>query len=64
MTVKQYLACAVALSAVLSCTTEPFEPGKSGDIDRELPPSIVSPEAPEGFDESIFDVLNLDYPGL
>ena len=64
MTVKQYLACAVALSAVLSCTTEPFEPGKSGNIDRELPPSVVSPEAPEGFDESIFDVLNLDYPGL
>ena len=63
MTVRQYLACAVALSVVLSCTNEPFEPGKSGNIDRELP-SLVSPETPEGFDTSIFDLLNLDYPGL
>ena len=63
MTVKTFLGLALSFAVMVSCTKEGLEQGKTGNIDRELP-SLVSPETPEGFDSSIFDLLNLDYPGL
>ena len=63
MTVKTFLGFALSFAVMVSCTKEELEQGKTGNIDRELP-SLVSPETPEGFDTSIFDLLNLDYPGL
>lgn len=63
MTVKTFLGFALSFAVIVSCTKEELEQGKTGNIDRELP-SLVSPETPEGFDTSIFDLLNLDYPGL
>ncbi len=63
MTVKTFLGLALSFAVMVSCTKEGLEQGKTGNIDRELP-SLVSPETPEGFDTSIFDLLNLDYPGL
>lgn len=63
MTVKTFLGFALSFAVMVSCIKEELEQGKTGNIDRELP-SLVSPETPEGFDTSIFDLLNLDYPGL
>ena len=63
MTVKTFLGFALSFAVMVSCTKEELEKGKTGNIDRELP-SLVSPETPEGFDTSIFDLLNLDYWGL
>lgn len=63
MTVKTFLGFALSFAVIVSCTKEELEQGKTGNIDREFP-SLVSPETPEGFDTSIFDLLNLDYPGL
>ena len=59
---RKFIFCLVTASACLAACTEEFtEDSVKGDPDL---PFIYEEGDPEGIDESVFELLNLDYPGL
>lgn len=58
---KQYLSIFVSLILAASCSVEVLSDQPIGDID--LKPSVGTGET-DGLDTGVFDLLNLDYPGL